>query len=186
MDQKQLEDRLLWIDIETTGTNPQKDAILEVETRITNQRATHTYEALHIVIDPTNYYLTTISPYIRDMHTRNHLLEETTTGFSQATAWRMLNAHLKHASKQATLHPAGSSPQFDINFLLPRIPNLPTYINHQYEDLTAIRRLLQIANPEALAMIMKNQTKTDHRTTHCLDKDIKQYQQMLDWVSSRS
>lgn len=180
------EDRLLWIDIETTGLDPDKDAVLEAETRITDMQATHVYTDLHLIIDPTDYYRTHMDREVRAMHTRNRLLEDTRTGFSQEQAWRLLNAQLKHAAKNATLHPTGSSPQFDIRFLTPRIPNLPAYTSHRQLDISSIRAYLQTANPEALATIMDGLPRTDHRTTHCLDRDMEQYRRMLVWAAGRA
>lgn len=179
------EKRLLWIDLETTGLDPNKDAILELETRITDTEGEHIFSSLHIVVSPTDYEIAHMSAKAKAMHTKNHLLEETKEGFLPCSAWRMLRANIKDGARKAELQPAGSSPHFDIQFLTPRIPDLPKFVSHQQMDVSGLRRYFNTANPEALASIDDGIPETNHRTTKCLDRDIARYRHMLEWTGSR-
>ena len=181
------EHRLLWLDLETTGLDPHTDEILELEMRITDLQAENTLSSLHFVIKPLDGLSAHIAPEARAMHARNNLLKEAQTSEWMAPeVCSILFAELTAASFKARLHPAGSSPQFDLDFLNLHLSYLPSLVSHQRLDLSTIRRYLSTANPEALADIMGGVPETNHRTSRCLDRDIEQYRRMLAWASPRA
>lgn len=180
------EHRLLWLDLETTGLAPHTDEILELEMRITDLQAENTLSSLHFVIQPLEWSSTRIAPEARAMHSRNNLLKEVAdSDWLTTEVCTILFGELLAAS-DAKLHPAGSSPQFDLDFLTVHLPEITSLVSHQRLDLSSIRRYLSTANPEALADIMDGVPETNHRTSRCLGRDIEQYRRMLAWAAARA
>lgn len=53
---------LLWIDVETTGIDPEHDQILEIGLRCTDTKAGDTYGACHRIIRPTHLDIAAMDP----------------------------------------------------------------------------------------------------------------------------
>ncbi|MCO6558512.1 MAG: hypothetical protein J6575_03630 [Bifidobacterium sp.] len=168
-------DRLLWIDIETTGLDPEQDRILEVEMRVTDMDGTGEYGRFHAVV-PCGERLD-ISKWALATHSANGLLEASTKidGDETHVASKFF-AFVKETARHATLHPAGSSVHFDLAFLMPWIGNLLDHgIDHRWMDKSSVLMFLQAAKAP-----IPETGDTDHRTRTCLDRDIAQYRKMLD------
>lgn len=75
-----------------------------------------------------------------------------------------------------TLHPAGSNPQFDLDFIGRLCPNLP--LHYHRIDMTTLRDSLEAAGwdvrPEE-----ETPVASAHRTGTCLDRDIRQYARII-------
>lgn len=96
-------DMLLWMDVETTGLDPDHDRILEVELRCTDMRGVLCVGGFHRVIGLKGRKASITDGNLEAwrMHCANGLLEEYVDGLAQSF----------------TLHPAGSNPQFDLDFI---------------------------------------------------------------------
>ena len=79
-----------------------------------------------------------------------------------------------------TLHPAGSNPQFDLDFIGRLCPNLP--LHYHRIDMATLRDSL-----EAAGWDVKPEEETPaasaHRTGTCLDRDIRQYARIIRHLS---
>lgn len=176
--------RLLWIDVETTGLNPASDLLLEMEMRVTDLQTKQAKTSLHTVIAPRRTYTDGPSAWAQRTHRNNRLLEESRTGLKQASAQRMFAAWLRRQTKQAILHPAGSSVHFDTKWLDQTMPGLLKNTSHQHMDVSSLRILLNTIRPALAHRISERIPATDHRTSHCLDRDIAEYQMMLDGLKA--
>ncbi|AKV55095.1 Oligoribonuclease (3'-_5' exoribonuclease) [Bifidobacterium actinocoloniiforme DSM 22766] len=174
-------DRLLWIDIETGGLDPLTNPILEVEMRITDLRgSSETLDSDHWIVDPEGGKASTIDPWALEHHSRNGLLDAVRTeGMSRAGTMGSIYGFLGTYSKDFVLHPAGSSVHFDLDFLTTQHQLIPGLLSHQWLDITSLRLALRTINPALLDDISSRSPKTDHRTKHCLDRDLAEYRMML-------
>lgn len=166
-------DALLWVDIETTGLDPEKDRILEAEMRVTDMRGEEDDDRVHVII-PLGDRLK-ISHTALEMHTANRLLDEVfRTDRSQDDPYDALMVYVDEMASHYTLHPAGSSVHFDIAFLSHALPGLFDGCHHRRLDVSSMRMAFDTAG-----VALPEQAPTDHRTSTCLDRDIKQYRTML-------
>ena len=177
---------LIWFDVETSGLDPMSDNLLEVEARITD------LEGKQILLngDPLTFHrvirfddstpIRAFNSTTIDMHSRNGLIGE------------CMNAEyrLKDVDKQMAvwlsctgidpglMHPAGTNVQFDIRWLDVNMPNTSVILHklsHRRLDLTSFRllELAQGGNPYDCGH------ETTHRTTDCLNRDISEYETIL-------
>lgn len=113
-------DMLLWMDVETTGLDPDHDRILEVELRCTDMKGVLCVGGFHRVIGLAgrNVSITDENFKAWRMHCANGLLEDAfDAGYTEAATANGLEEYVDSLAQSFTLHPAGSNPQFDLDFI---------------------------------------------------------------------
>lgn len=176
-------DMLLWMDVETTGLDPDHDRILEVELRCTDTRGVLCVGGFHRVIGlaERNVSITDENFKAWRMHCANGLLEDALDGgYTEEATANALEEYVDSLAQSFTLHPAGSNPQFDLDFITRLCPNLP--LHYHRIDMATLRDSLEAAGwdvkPEGEAPIT-----SAHRTSTCLDRDIHQYARLIRGLS---
>ena len=141
-------DRLLWLDMEMTGTNPSYDLILEVALSITDMDLNPVgvdYEA--VVYQPQEAVDKRMGAFVRDMHTDNGLLAQVPHGKSlkrvlEDLDW-IFSRHNVYAQydnpdwDKVTL--AGASVHFDRAFLRQADPVMEQKLFHRHFDVSTLR-----------------------------------------------
>lgn len=137
--------KLYWLDLETTGLDPQKHQILEVSMAVANLNnpfdIEHLYQAV-IPVEPN----TVLDPYILNMHTKNGLLAECAS--SKAKSRTQVDEELanliewvENKDERATL--AGSSIHFDHSFISVHFPLSNKKLSHRHYDVSALKLFCQ-------------------------------------------
>lgn len=131
----------LFLDLETSGFDPQANQILEVAAQITTHAAPFTAVATYhgvLRLRPEE-----LAPHIIDMHSRNGLLSECESSRLDITEAEdallaMMNAYDDDDDHGAIL--AGCSPHFDRDFLRVHTPRFDRALSHQHHDVSSILR----------------------------------------------
>lgn len=172
-------DMLLWVDVETTGLDPDHDRILEVGMRCTDMRGVRCVGGFHRVIGLKGRKASITDGNLEAwrMHCANGLLEDALdAGYTEAATANALEEYVDSLAQSFTLHPAGSNPQFDLDFIGRLCPNLP--LHYHRIDMATIRDSLEAAGwdvgPED-----ETPVACAHRTGTCLDRDIRQYARII-------
>lgn len=172
-------DMLLWMDVETTGLDPDHDRILEVELRCTDMRGLNEVGRLHRVISLAGRRTAITDENIKAwrMHSANGLLSDCLeAGYTEAETADAIEEYTDSLAQAFTLHPAGSNPQFDLDFISRLCPALPLHYHRM--DMATIHDCLETGGWD-----MKPDGETPpgraHRTSTCLDRDIRQYTQTI-------
>jgi oligoribonuclease len=132
---------LAWIDLEMTGLDPQRDVILQAAVIITDRELVALDEYCCDIWQP-DAALEVMSPFVRDMHEKNGLLERV----------RSSRVDLREAQRQLLSrvaarceHPAvlcGNSVWVDRSFLERHMPGLTGYLHYRMIDVTTMRLLV--------------------------------------------
>ncbi|MCA8913269.1 MAG: oligoribonuclease [Planctomycetes bacterium] len=140
--------KLVWIDLEMTGLDPDVDSILEIACIITGPdlEPLDQYEA---VIKTSNEQLAKMNDFVRDMHTRNGLLErvkqaETTIEEAQAKTLDLVKRHC--AEREGVL--AGNSIHQDRRFLYRYMPQLEAWLHYRQVDVSSFKLLARAWYPD--------------------------------------
>ncbi|MEI7895230.1 MAG: oligoribonuclease [Myxococcales bacterium] len=143
-----LERRFVWMDLEMTGLDPADCVILEVGVIITNAELLPlaTYEAAVWQPDPV---LATMSPFVREMHTRNGLLgrvthSKTDISMVERDVLGLLATHCRF--REGVL--AGNSIHTDRRFLLRYMPSVEKFLHYRQLDVSSLKVLAQAWAPE--------------------------------------
>jgi oligoribonuclease len=141
---------LAFLDLEMTGLDPQRDVILQAALIVTDRELTPLEEYCCDVWQPDEA-LTLMSPFVRDMHEKNGLIERV-----RNSRIDLRDAQRQLLTRVAALcdHPAilcGSSIWVDRMFVDRYMPALAGYLHYRMIDVTSVRLLVErTLGPEGL------------------------------------
>jgi len=144
-------EKLVWIDLETTGTDERKDFIIEVGAILTDLQLNtlSTFESL-IQLTNAGWGRLASNEFIKNMHTENGLLEELRIGNeNHPTAWEVNDGIVKWLkANECEPHKvmlAGSGvSHFDRRFIKQHLPNLDNFLAYPSLDIGVIRRFAEL------------------------------------------
>lgn len=127
---------IIWIDLETTGLEPQNDTVLEIAAIVTDDKLRE-LARFQVVTDMANSRtLAMLHPAVQEMHTSNGLWRQSElSGVSLATADQALEAFLD-PHKGAQL--AGSSVHFDRAFMKEHLPRAEKKLHYRHLDVSTL------------------------------------------------
>lgn len=146
---------LLWVDLETTGTDESRDPILEIGAIVTdNAYPFHEFGAFETVVDPgTVTWDARLGDYVREMHTKNGLLAdiEAGKGCDIQTAESAVIDVLRQLGEPHQFMLAGSGTgHFDRRFLAEQMPKLHGWLSYPNADVGNLRRFIKFAGRDDL------------------------------------
>ena len=130
---------LLWIDLETTGTDPQHDLILEIGAVVTDWELRTVGQMSRVISHNPETVSTLCDPFVFQMHLTNGLLDEVKDSYID-----LLEAS-HHVVEFAKEHKAiggpcaGSTPQFDRAFLRAHGSPIDKLFNHRVLDVSSFK-----------------------------------------------
>lgn len=162
-----MQNNLVWIDLEMTGLEPDKDHILEIATIITNSNLDILEEGPHFIIHQPEEVIKNMHPWSVDQHGK--------TGLTQAV--RKSNTTLEQAERgtfnfiRRYCEPetgllAGNSVWQDRVFLKKYMPALVDYLFYRLIDVTTVKELVMRWYPKS--------TEFEKKDTHRALEDIKE------------
>ncbi len=163
---------LLFLDFETTGLRPKKDAILEVACALmdNNNEVVETYES---VIITESYWKNNCDQVVWDMHTENGLWKalESATKTRDDVLDEMIELFMNWQEKYAvdcfTL--AGNSIHFDRRFIKEQLGYLDTFLHYRMVDNSSTKIMFQRAG------LPVPEPRTAHRAMADVMESIRYY-----------
>jgi len=134
---------LIWIDLEMTGLNVEKDVVLEIASVITDSDLNVIERGPEFVIHHPDDVLDSMNDEVKKMHTKSSLIEKvkaSTTSIVQAEK-ETLAFFKKHCDPDTALL-AGNSVWQDRNFLKRYMPSLVDFCYYRILDVTAIKEVV--------------------------------------------
>lgn len=144
---------LAWMDLEMTGLDPAKDAIVEIATLITDDDLTVLAEGPDLVVAVSQAHLDAMSAVVREMHTKSGLLAaiEAST-LSLEDAGKATMAFLEsHISGPGTVPLCGNSIGMDRRFLAVQLPEIERFLHYRSIDVSTVKELARRWLPDVLA-----------------------------------
>jgi oligoribonuclease len=158
----ELSDRLVWVDLEMTGLDPNRDVIVEIATLITDGDLRIIAEGPSLVIHQPDEVLATMDPIVASMHARSGLTERIRASkITLAEAEEQTAAFIAaHTSREDRPPLCGNSIWKDRTFLDAYMPKVVALLHYRLIDVSTIKELVRRWYPEGFAAPKK---KESHR-----------------------
>ncbi len=130
----------VWIDLEMSGLNPQKDVILEAAMIITDHMLVIKESLPAFIIHYKKNELPEMQPVVKDMHEKSGLISAVEKASIKVpdVAQRLLSCIKKHAGyREAYL--AGNSVWQDKAFLQKYMPDITDYLHYRILDVSSFK-----------------------------------------------
>jgi oligoribonuclease len=153
--------RLVWIDLEMTGLDPDVDAIIEIATLVTDQELNVLAEGPELAIRHPLARLEAMDDWNRNTHGKSGLWDRVLA--SQVDAAQAEAATLEFLAQWL---PAGKSPMCgnsicqDRRFLARGMPQLERWFHYRNLDVSTIKELARRWQPQVLSGFTKAGTHT--------------------------
>jgi len=136
-------DRLVWLDMEMTGLDPSTCVPLEVAVIITDSQCEE-LAAYESVVKASPEALEQMSDFVREMHTRNGLLEKVRAATSSLEQVEdALLETVKGWCVENTAVLAGNSIWQDRRFLREYFPRFNEFLHYRMIDVSTIKELVK-------------------------------------------
>lgn len=154
---------LLWLDLEMTGLNPERDAILEIAVVATDTSLNCSIEGPSITINQPEYALEAMDQWCYEHHTASGLLDSVRQSKTTvAAAEREIVAFVKRHCDEKRLLFAGNSVYQDRAFLRRYMPTLDALGYYRLVDVSSIKELVRAWYPKDPQIVFKKRKR--HRS----------------------
>ena len=144
---------LVWMDLEMTGLDPERDVIVEIATIITDDELEVVAEGPDLVVHQPPEALVDMNPVVVEMHTASGLLDAiaaSTVTLEEAGA-RTLAFIKEHVPEARTVPRCGNSIGTDRRFLSRYLPDIENHLHYRSVDVSTIKELARSWQPALLA-----------------------------------
>lgn len=160
--------RLVWIDLEMTGLDPNRERIIEVATIVTDADLNVIAEGPVLAVHQPDSLLAGMDEWNQRTHGESGLVERVKkSAVDTAEAERRTLEFLREHVTPGTSPVCGNSVHQDRRFLEREMPELLAFFHYRNLDVSTVKELAKRWNPGALAGFSK-------RNVHLAMEDIKE------------
>ncbi|HDL3433551.1 TPA: oligoribonuclease [Mannheimia haemolytica] len=155
----QNEQNLIWIDLEMTGLDPEKERIIEIATIVTDKDLNILAEGPVLAVHQTDDLLEKMSDWCVKTHTANGLIERVKASkLTERAAELQTLDFLKRWVPKGASPICGNSIAQDKRFLYKYMPDLADYFHYRHLDVSTLKELARRRKPEILDKFSKGNT----------------------------
>jgi len=136
----QSRDNLIWIDLEMTGLDPNKERIIEIATLVTDSDLNILAEGPNLVISQPIEFLDGMDEWNQNQHGSSGLIEEVKNSnvTSQVAEIDTLEFISKYVGEKVSPM-CGNTVSHDRRFLSKYMPRLESYFNYRHIDVSSFK-----------------------------------------------
>ncbi|AJE33929.1 oligoribonuclease [Corynebacterium humireducens NBRC 106098 = DSM 45392] len=144
-------DRLVWVDLEMTGLDPDRHVIVEIAALVTDANLQIIGEGVDLVVHATEEELAEMDDFVTNMHESSGLTEQirTSTVTMEEAEDAVLALIAEHCSPEHPAPLAGNSIATDRAFLRAQMPRLDAALHYRMVDVSSIKELARRWFPKA-------------------------------------
>lgn len=139
-----MSNRLVWVDLEMTGLDPARHAIVEIATVVTDAELRIVAEGPSLVVHASEDALAGMDDYVRDLHTKSGLLDRirsSTISLAEAEAATLRFVRDHGPPRSSPL--CGNSIHKDRQFLERHMPALEAHLHYRNIDVSTLKELVR-------------------------------------------
>jgi oligoribonuclease len=140
------------MDLEMTGLDAERDAIVEIATLVTDDDLEIVAEGPDLVVHQEPDVLAVMDPFVVEMHTKSGLLPLITASqiSLEEAGRRTLDFIKEHVPEPRTVPLCGNSIGTDRRFLVRYLPEIEEHLHYRSVDVSTIKELARRWYPDAL------------------------------------
>ena len=142
-------ENLIWIDLEMTGLEPQKDVIIEIATIVTDKNLNILAEGPMLAVHQSDAILNGMDEWCTTQHGKSGLTQRVKhSKISEAEAEKQTIAFLEQYVPKGASPMCGNSICQDRRFLANYMPELEAFFHYRNLDVSTIKELARRWSPE--------------------------------------
>lgn len=164
--------RLIWLDMEMSGLDPEKERILEIAMIVTEADLTPVAQAPVLVVHQSNSVLDAMDKWNQSTHGKSGLIDRVKVSkYTESDVENILLDFLK------PLVPAGKSPMCgntigqDRRFMVKYMPKLEAYFHYRNLDVSTLKELSLRWKPEVYKSFVK---QSKHEALADIEESIRE------------
>ena len=163
---------LVWIDLEMTGLDPDRDRIIEIATIITDRQLETLAIGPVLAIHQSESSLSAMDEWNQTTHRQTGLIERVRTStVSEGEAERATLDFIKEHVAPNSSPLCGNSICQDRRFLYRYMPQLEKYLHYRNLDVSTLKELASFWRPELLEGVKK---RSKHRALEDIQESIEE------------
>ena len=173
-------ENLIWVDLEMTGLDPERDRIIEIATAITDKELTVLAEGPVFAVHQPDEVLAAMDEWNTRQHASSGLTERVRASTtSAAEAEQATLAFLRQYVDQGVSPICGNSICQDRRFLVKHMPELAAYFHYRNLDVSTLKILAKLWQPEIGARFEKKSVHLALADIHDSIRELRFYREHL-------
>ena len=150
---------IIWIDLEMTGLDPERDRIIEIATLVTDAHLNILAEGPVMAVHQSDAQLALMDDWNVRTHTGSGLVDRVKASpFDDNAAQLKTIEFLREWVPEGKSPICGNSVGQDRRFLFKYMPELESYFHYRYLDVSTLKELARRWKPEILGGFKKQNT----------------------------
>ncbi|QJC37705.1 oligoribonuclease [Enterobacteriaceae endosymbiont of Donacia bicoloricornis] len=181
----QINNYLIWLDLEMTGLNPNKDYIIEIAIIITNNNLDIINKGIVLPIYQSDTILNSMDSWNKNTHKKTGLIKRIkNSNFNEVKAEKYILNFLKSYIKPNTTPLCGNSIYKDRIFLCNYMPKLEKYFHYRNIDVSSIKELIKRWKPKIYSKLKKK--KHQHNAYYDIYESINELKFYKDFIFNKN
>jgi oligoribonuclease len=173
-------ENLIWIDLEMTGLNPDKDRVIEIATVVTDKELTVLAEGPVCAIHQSDEVLAGMDDWNTRQHTMSGLAERvrastTTEQEAEQDTLAFLRRHVELGASPI----CGNSICQDRRFLIRHMPELASFFHYRNLDVSTLKILVKLWMPDIAGRFEKSSVHLALADIHDSIRELRFYREQL-------
>lgn len=161
LETKRESERIVWIDVETTGIDANIEKLLQVACIVTDGNLNPLNEGWEAKVsysmDEVSEMKENCIPFVRDMHDKTGLWQALVTdGISVKELEKQLLEEIRLYTEKGTARIGGNSITLDRNFINKNLPVVGDYLSYRSYDMSSISGWFELHDPSSAPFEKEN------------------------------
>jgi oligoribonuclease len=174
------ENHLVWLDMEMSGLDPEKERILEVAVVVTSAELEVVAEGPVLVIHQPDSLLDGMDAWNKSTHGRSGLIDKVKQStLTEAQAEEQLIAFLSQHVPAGKIPLCGNSIGQDRRFMVRYMPRLEAFFHYRSVDVSTLKELARRWKPEVVKSFQKKSRHEALADIHESIDELRHYRKYL-------